>query len=57
MIHRLLPIPWRMCRQDSADSVEDLAAVHLDNPDLNPAMVQKVRVAKVEQLLWEPDAC
>ena len=58
VVRNLMRAVWALCKNDNADFVEDLqqATMDLDNPDNNPSACQQVRVAKVFQLLCEPDA-
>ena len=59
VIRGLLKQVWGLCKQDAADSLDDLVALQAmdeDNPDMNPSLRQQVRVAKVMGLLSEPDA-
>ncbi|CAE7274512.1 unnamed protein product [Symbiodinium sp. CCMP2592] len=59
VIRGLLKHIWGLCKQDAADSLEDLVALQAldeDNPDMNPSLRQQIRVAKVMGLLSEPDA-
>ena len=55
LLKGLLRVIWALCKSDSADHPEMLA-LDEDNPDMNPSLQQQVRVAKVMQLLSEPDS-
>ncbi|CAE7247860.1 unnamed protein product [Symbiodinium sp. CCMP2592] len=58
VVKNLMRAVWALCKNDSADFLEELqqSTMDLDNPDNNPSACQQVRVAKVFQLLCEPDA-
>ena len=58
VVQNLMRAVWALCKNDNADFLEDLhqSTMDLDNPDNNPSACQQVRVAKVFQLLCEPDA-
>ena len=56
LVHGLLPVLWKMARLETADSVDELAALDPDSADMSPALVQQIRSAKVERMLCDPGA-
>lgn len=61
ILHSLLQHLWQCCLSDKFDDPDgldgwqELAEIDMDSADLNPALVQKVRMGKVMKLISEPD--
>ena len=58
MVKALLRSIWKLCQNETSENIEELQRqfLDLDSPDGSPAVAQQIRVAKVLQLLSEPDA-
>ena len=54
-IHRLLPPLWSWCRSEKGDGIspEDLQLWDEDAADADPALKQKIRMSKVQQMVNE----